>query len=171
MSLNLEAAAHQTEGRARESVRTAQSLARTLLGDVREIAGTLKADAAVDLGAELARLAREVPSPRIHLSLPGELHLDPPALAGTLLRCAQEIVTNAIRHGAARNLWIELAAGPGGLSLSARDDGRGVRDVQAGVGLEGIRRRVEELGGSLAIESGPGAGFALVALLPAARSR
>jgi len=171
MSLNLEAAAHQTEGPARESVRTAQSLARSLLSDVKEIVRTLKAEAEVDLAGELSRLALEVPSPRIHLTMPPELRLPSPALAATLLRCVQEIVTNAIRHASARNLWIELVESPDGVRLCARDDGQGTAAVQPGNGLSGMRRRVEELGGTLDIESGPGAGFALRAVVPPAAGR
>ena len=48
----------------------------------------------------------------------------------TVVHCVQEIVTNAVRHSGARNLWIELRAAEDGLRVVARDDGRGVARVQ-----------------------------------------
>ena len=56
MSLNLEVAAHQTSGAAHDNVRAAQSLARLLLGDVRELAYAMKQGQATDLVEGLARL-------------------------------------------------------------------------------------------------------------------
>jgi signal transduction histidine kinase len=168
-ALNLEAAAHQTEGPATDRVRTAQTLVRAVLSDVRDIARALRIEPDVDLEAELTMLAQEIPSPRIHLALPEGFHIDAPEVAGTLLRCAQEIVTNAIRHGSARNLWIEVAQAPSGLELNARDDGVGVAELQLGNGLRGMRRRLEELGGQLYIEGSPARGFTVRATLPLSR--
>jgi signal transduction histidine kinase len=167
MSLNLEAAAHQSEGPARDTVRTAQSLARTVLADVKQIVRSIKDEEDVDLEAELRRLASDVPAPRVHLVLPEGLGAAVGKVrARTLLRCVQEIVTNAIRHASARNLWIDLALEDGGCRLSARDDGRGAHGLEPGHGLRGMRERIEKLGGTLAVETGSGAGFALRARLP-----
>jgi signal transduction histidine kinase len=166
MSLNLEVAAHQTEGPAHENVRTAQSLARLLLHDVKEIAGALKDEQEIDLARELRRLAAEIPAPHVHLDLSSDLDLGTPRRSLVVLRCVQEIVTNAIRHGEARNLWVALRSEAGVVSLAARDDGRGAHDLRTGYGLSGMRRRLEELGGSLWIETGPASGFALRATLP-----
>ena len=92
--------------------------------------------------------------------------LTEPKRAQVLLRCAQEMITNSVRHAAAKNLWIEVRADAEGLSLSARDDGRGVSEVEAGNGLRGMSERLKQLGGKLEIESRPGAGFALHAWMP-----
>jgi signal transduction histidine kinase len=167
MSLNLEAAAHQSEGPARETVRTAQSLARTVLADVKEIVRSIKDEEDVDLEAELARLAADVPAPRVHIVVPRGMGAVDKASARALLRCVQEIVTNAIRHASARNLWIDLAVEDGTCRLSARDDGQGTDGLAPGHGLRGMRERIEKLGGSLAVETATGAGFAIRAQLPA----
>ena len=82
------------------------------------------------------------------------------------MRCAQEIATNAARHAQAQNLWLELAQRDGHLELTARDDGRGAREVTPGHGIEGMRERLAEVGGSLSIETSEGAGFSLKARLP-----
>jgi signal transduction histidine kinase len=101
------------------------------------------------------------------VSAPESLRLRDPL---TLLRCAQEIATNAARHAAAENLWIELQQREGVLELRARDDGKGAADVQPGNGLRGMRERLERAGGALTIETRPGHGFALCATLPAERA-
>lgn len=166
LSLNLEVAAHKTEGSAHENVRSAQSLARLLLHDVKEIAGALKADEEIDLPAELRRLAAGIPVPRVHLDLAADLRLGTPRRSRAVLRCVQEIVTNAIRHGEARNLWVALRPEGGVVRLDAHDDGSGAVALRDGNGLAGMRRRLEELGGTLLIETGPASGFSVQATLP-----
>ena len=106
------------------------------------------------------------PEPRIHLDLPDALALTDPQRAQVLLRCAQEIITNSVRHAHARNLWIGLAEDEQRLALTARDDGRGADEVEAGNGLQGMSERLRQMGGDLKIETRPGAGFALSAWMP-----
>ena len=166
MSLNLEVAAHQTTGEARDNVRTAQSLARLLLGDIREIATSMKQGRATELVEGLARLAEIVPVPAVHIEVPAGVQVGDPRSSHALLRCAQEFVTNSIKHAGARNIWIALRAGDAALELTARDDGAGARELRPGGGLSGMRERLEELGGSLVIEAASG-GFALRATVPA----
>jgi signal transduction histidine kinase len=166
MSLNLEVAAHQTTGEARDNVRTAQSLARLLLGDIREIAYSMKQGRATDIVEGLARLAEIVPVPAVHIEVLPGMQVGDPRSSHALLRCAQEFVTNSIRHAGARNIWIALRAGDAALELTARDDGAGARELRPGGGLSGMRERLEELGGSLVIEAA-GSGFALRATVPA----
>ena len=89
-----------------------------------------------------------------------------PLRAQVLLRCAQEMITNSVRHARARNLWISLVPDENGVAMIARDDGRGVEAVEAGNGLKGMAERLKQLGGELRIETSPGAGFALRAWVP-----
>lgn len=86
--------------------------------------------------------------------------------AHALVRCVQEIVTNATRHGQAANLWIRIAAQPGGIALDARDDGRGAREVTWGHGLTGMRERFAELSGSIDVTAGSGRGFEIRGFMP-----
>ena len=44
-------------------------------------------------------------------------------------RCAQEIVTNALRHSQARHLWLSVASGPEGVAVRGRDDGIGAAGI------------------------------------------
>jgi signal transduction histidine kinase len=166
LTLNLEVATHLVDGKALEHVQQARSLAKLLLADVREVVSEMRLDDKVDLAAALRTLVSGTPEPRIHLDLPSELALTDPLRAQVLLRCTQEMITNSVRHAQADNLWISLEQSETGLVLTARDDGRGVDEVAAGNGLDGMTERLKQLGGELKIETAPGAGFALRAWMP-----
>src|SRR5438132_4408463 len=76
-----------------------------------------------------ARGVRLQPGLHVHVTAPDGLRMRDPRPALTVLRCAQEIVTNAVLHARAQNLWLELSQHDGVLSLSARDDGRGASEL------------------------------------------
>ncbi len=166
LTLNLEVATHLAQGKALEHVQQAHSLARLLLADVREVVSDMREDDKVDLAAALRTLVAGVPQPRIHLDLPAELAMTDPLRAQVLLRCAQEIITNSVRHAQARNLWLRLLLDENRVAMTARDDGRGADRIEAGNGLNGMAERLRQLGGELKVESSPGAGFSLQAWVP-----
>lgn len=87
-----------------------------------------------------------------------------------LLRVAREAATNAVRHGRARTIAIELAREGGHLRMTAADDGIGfdADTAPAGFGLRSIRERVEALGGQFAIDAARGSGATLTVTVPAA---
>ena len=104
--------------------------------------------------------------PRIHVAVPASLPVTAGDPALTILRCAQEIVTNAARHAEAENLWLEISRNGEGIEIHARDDGRGATAIRSGNGLAGMRERIEQRGGTLSVETAPGRGFAVTAVLP-----
>ena len=159
LRLNLEVADRRSDALA-----AARELGRGLLSELRE-------PDRLDLSRALRTLADELPEPRVHVSAPEALAVRDPKCAAAILRCAQEIATNAARHAGARNLWFELTQHEGVLELRARDDGRGAREVRAGNGLRGMRERVEAAGGTLVVDAGEGTGFAVRARLPLRSTR
>lgn len=168
LSLNLEVAGHLSSGQAKEHVSQAHTLARLLLTDVREAVSQLREGGAIDLAVALRPLAENVPSLAIHMDIEAPLTLDDPERAHVLLRCTQEIITNAVRHAGARNLWIGARRDDGCIRMSARDDGRGADTPVAGNGLRGMRERLSQHGGTLDIHTSPGEGFDLRLVLPIA---
>jgi signal transduction histidine kinase len=167
LTLNLEAALVRTDGAAHGDVEKAQSLARTLLADVRAIVAEKNADDCLDLTRALRTLVADLPRPRVQLEVDDALRVDDPEQGLVILRCVQEVVTNAARHSGAANLWITVRRTAGAFEVHARDDGRGRATIRDGFGLRGMRERIERAGGALTIESGAGRGFALTAFLPA----
>lgn len=167
LSLNLEVASHLAAAPAEEHVRKAQAVAKQLLGDVREVVSELRQDDALDLTQALRSLTEGVPGLTVRLELPPRFSVEDPRRAQVVLRCVQEIVTNAVRHAGARNLTLRFErTADGELKLEARDDGRGAADVRPGNGLTGMRERLAEFGGRLAIDTARERGFALDAWLP-----
>jgi signal transduction histidine kinase len=166
LSLNLEAASHVSNGSALTQVQRAQAVTKLLLSDVRGTVSALRGEDALSLADALATLVDAVTEPQVHLRVSKDLAIYDPLCAQTALRCVQEIVTNAIRHAHADNLWIELTSAGGHLRLVAHDDGRGVEQIAAGHGLRGMRERVELIGGELDIRSAPAQGFRISASIP-----
>jgi signal transduction histidine kinase len=167
LSLNLEAARHMAaDDRTREQVQRAQSVTSLLLRDVRGVVSALRGEDPIGLADALRILVDAVPEPRIHLQVADDLAITDPLRAQTVLRCVQEIITNAVRHAHAANLWIELSRSNSGLTITARDDGRGAKDIRPGHGLVGMRERLEAVGGHLEIQSETARGFAISAWIP-----
>jgi signal transduction histidine kinase len=77
-----------------------------------------------------------------------------------------EALANAAKHAQASRIDISVTTRHGPLTLSIRDDGIGGADPSRGSGLVGLTDRVEALGGSISIESPPGAGTRITAELP-----
>jgi signal transduction histidine kinase len=77
-----------------------------------------------------------------------------------------EALTNATRHAHASCANVAVHQHDALLDLSIRDDGIGGADPTRGSGLVGLRDRVHALGGSIEIDSPPGAGTAIVVELP-----
>src|SRR5215218_9946222 len=85
----------------------------------------------------------------------------PPRVEVALYRVCQEALTNVASHARASRVTIRLVSTPGTVQLLIRDDGQGFdpsRISDDRHGIVGMRERVEMLGGSLKIESGPGEG-------------
>jgi signal transduction histidine kinase len=84
-----------------------------------------------------------------------------------LLRCAQESLANVRKHSGASTVGLVLSELPGAVELEITDDGHGfvVEDAR-GFGLDGMRRRLAELDGSLTVTSSLGEGTRVLAALP-----
>jgi signal transduction histidine kinase len=89
----------------------------------------------------------------------------------TLIRCLQESLTNAIRHGHANEITITLKVDSSHVILLIRDKGIGIRNVSYGFGLNGMKERLESLQGGLSVESKENEGTAVTCFLPVIASR
>lgn len=167
LGLQLEIASHVTApAKAQDHVLKAKGLASALLGKVRDVVSTLREAERSGLEEGLQALAQSIPTPVIHVDIaPGILVR--PNQAHALLRCAQEAVTNAVKHADAKNLWLQVRPDSDGVRLIAHNDGKlGPAVAAPGSGLLGMRERMEELGGRLAVQPGAAFGFTVDAWLP-----
>ncbi|MFI6583418.1 sensor histidine kinase [Embleya sp. NPDC050493] len=84
-----------------------------------------------------------------------------------LLRCTQESLANVRKHASAGTVGVVLARYTHGVELEITDDGRGfVVDEARGFGLDGMRRRLAELGGEFTVTSSVGDGTRILAMIP-----
>jgi signal transduction histidine kinase len=76
-----------------------------------------------------------------------------------LYRIAQEALNNVVKHAGATQVQIRLKYDENNLSMQMSDDGKGFEpeavSKSGGFGLQGIQERVQQLGGTLKIESAP----------------
>lgn len=166
LSVNLQLATRLDGPKARKPVEEAYLLARMLLSDIRTLVTDLKELDAASLREAIETMAASISHPTIHIDFDEGLEQMGALPGHTLFRCAQEAITNAVRHAEANNLWIRISRNAGGYHFTARDDGRGAMDVFFGHGLKGMQERVQELGGVMKCETRLGSGFFLEVHLP-----
>jgi signal transduction histidine kinase len=115
------------------------------------------------LAAALASLVRDIPLPvKLAVSVTGE---SPGAAACAYFVCS-EALANVAKYAAALHVTVSVRSDPGGTTVEVEDDGIGGADPGRGTGLRGLADRVETLGGTLTVDSPPGRGTRLVAVIP-----
>nr|AYQ74319.1 sensor histidine kinase [Cohnella candidum] len=82
------------------------------------------------------------------------------------IRCLQESLTNAKKHGAATRVGVELSFGRSSVKLRIADNGRGTSELVRGFGLQAMHDRMANLNGTLEVESNPDRGTIVVCEVP-----
>ncbi len=161
--------------RAAELLASALTTAKDSLSGIREVVETLRGDESVDKKGAIRLLTAEFAEKTgtaIRLDIvegeaeeedgpaenPSE---DPsgvrnPAADMALYRIVQEALTNAVRHGKATEISVDIRYLPKEIRFRIADNGTGAAEIKEGFGLKGIRERAEAFGGKVTIESGQG---------------
>jgi signal transduction histidine kinase len=139
----------------------------TAFAEVRRIIDGLRPTALDTLGL-IGAIRRHAQT--VSVAVPVQVNADnlpplPPQVETAAYRITTEALANAARHAGARQVRVALVAPNGALRISVTDDGHGVGDAAAGVGLTSMRRRTETLGGRPDIDSAP-SGTTITATLP-----
>jgi signal transduction histidine kinase len=138
---------------------------RQSISDIRAdpLQGQLLEEAIVTLTQDFQRTTGVQPTCEIDLAQPL-----PHSVSTAVYRLVQEGLTNICKHANATAVTIQLQLIEAGLVITLQDNGEGFRaDASvSGFGLQGMRERLQSLGGTLDITSEPGAGCRLTALLP-----
>jgi signal transduction histidine kinase len=92
-----------------------------------------------------------------------------PEIEGTVYRLVQEALSNTAKHADTDRANVRVIERDGEIAIEVRDEGQGFdpTEPRRGFGLLGMRERVELTGGTLEIDSRPGAGARVTATLPA----
>ena len=164
---------------AREHVTAAGAAAREGLDEVRRVVRDLApADLESDeTGEALTAALRRAATAGAHgLDVEVRVHGDPvgvpPALASALVRSARGALANAVEHSGGSRAVVSLTYHPDEVLLDVRDDGHGFDPTRLGArgdrgrGLDGIRQRAGELGGTADVESRSGEGTTVSVRFP-----
>jgi signal transduction histidine kinase len=150
-------------------LREMRSDVQATIVDVRRLVDGLRPVSLDELGlvGSLQRLVDRAPADGLHVRLVAE-DADSPAAAVEVAayRIVQEALTNVLRHAGARECEVSVHGRNGHLVVSVADDGAGSLRPGDGSGLETMRERAEELGGSLELLPRPGGGTVVRAVLP-----
>jgi signal transduction histidine kinase len=145
---------------ASEHIDHAKALARDSLNEARRSVAALRPEVLErrTIREALDALVRSVTKGtgvRVEFVTRGTPRSLPAEYEDNLLRIGQEAITNALRHARPRRLRIALAFTTKSVRLSVRDNGRGFDTARArdGLGLVGIRERVEAIGGRMSLRS------------------
>jgi PAS domain S-box-containing protein len=180
VKINLESVARQVDDDTlKERLSDSIDIANTALNQVRQLSLDLRPAQLDDLGLVAAlrgHLDRQAAVGQLtaHFSAPERRVRLKPEVETACFRVAQEALTNVLRHGRARNVWLDLAINNGFVHLSLRDDGIGFELHGAGdraaagesLGLLSMQERVGLVGGQLSVEASPGLGTLIRASIP-----
>lgn len=185
LNLTLEAAATLVEtdpSRAAGQLARAQELAGRALREMRALIRELRPEAmgqdlaaALRAHAQLVRRVHDLPV-EVRWEWPGSQPL-PRQVETSLLRIAQEALSNVVRHARASRARVRVRPHRQGLLLEVRDDGVGLPPAPdgdagagSGYGLRFMRERAEEIGGRLEIVAPRGGGTRVRVYVPLAPS-
>ncbi|WP_439948900.1 two-component system sensor histidine kinase LnrJ [Bacillus subtilis] len=148
--------------KADETVGVCETLAREALDDVRLSVRTLQTENDPSLIESLKQLTEDFcknAGVTTEFAVSGDPAIIPLSLHPTLIRTAQEALTNAKRHGGATACSIQLACTTDSISLVIKDDGKGNPEAALGFGLLNMKKRAAEHGGTIRFESEQDQGF------------
>ena len=152
-----------------EMLDTLQTSAQDALEDLRDLARGIYPPLLADKGlaAALEAQARKA-------TVPTSVKADgidrySPEIEAAIYFCALEALNNQVKYAEASQASISLARTGDAISFEVTDDGRGfdVARASAGTGLQGMRDRLDAIGGTLDVRSAPGHGTTVAGRVPA----
>ncbi|KGG80368.1 hypothetical protein Y919_06535 [Caloranaerobacter azorensis H53214] len=154
--------------KAKQLIEEAKKQAREGLLSIRKVVETLRINDNLSQGIDFIKQMADEFSKKtgtdIKLKIKGNQIKIPSNINTVLYRIIQESLTNAVRHGKATKINIEIVFKENSVNFCIRDNGIGVDNIKEGYGLKGIRERVEHFNGKVKFESR--GGFEVKGYLP-----
>ncbi|USK32893.1 sensor histidine kinase [Bacillus sp. F19] len=156
--------------RAKEKLITLSNVTRKGLDEVRRSIHQISPyDEGHSLHHELSQRAREFAvhtQTNVQFQLNGEETAVSKPIRLVLVRCLQEALTNAKRHGNAETIEVTLSFTADGIELLVKDDGIGADQISPGFGLNSMKERLLAIQGTMAISSSKGKGTTVTWTVP-----
>jgi len=154
-----------TDESTRQELRDLTRVARKSLNDVREAASGYRRPS---LSMEIGNARSALRAAGIGLRVEDTLGRVAAEQDSVLAWCVREGTTNVLKHSGAEKCVLRLSRADGEATLEVTDDGRGAATLDGGgIGLVGLRERVELAGGKFDVKSDPKGGLRLRVILPA----
>jgi two-component system, NarL family, sensor histidine kinase NreB len=149
----------------REAIRQTKSLARGLSPV------NLEANGLMSALQELTTTVRDIFRVNVSFNPRTPVLVNDNVAATHLFRIAQEAISNALKHGSARNVKVELETNNDEISLSVSDDGRGFSPgtSSSGMGLRIMKYRAGMIAGKVQVQSTAGRGTKVICTAPLSR--
>jgi len=175
METDLDGTPQQVRSRlqyARQMLRQSRALARTAIRELRSEAIPTQVDGLVEGLHHVAEAWNRSGALRVQVKVMGELRPLSPRVEHHLLRIGTEAMINAVKHGRAPAVEVEVDFGPSEVLLRVKDNGAGfdptgqLDKANGCFGLLGMRERAREVGGHIRIHSQPGHGTEIYVAAP-----
>ncbi|MDF2647124.1 MAG: sensor histidine kinase [Paenibacillus sp.] len=158
--------------KAKEKLDVLRSVTRNGLEEVRRSIHQMVPEGDMLLSQQLTRLANEFAlhtGTQIRFTTEGEEFHIPKQTKLSLIRCLQESLTNAKRHGRASTVEVTLTYSDDLVDIRIEDDGIGTEQLKVGFGINAMQERIFALQGTLQVSSTLGQGTVVHCSIPAKR--
>lgn len=173
MKMGLETLLMNSQPDSKAGLQKIVELNRKLVSDLRGLSRTLNVDTSLSKGLDEAlrqqvvlinQLGTTVAKIDVHTSIP---EISPDKLT-IIYRICQEALQNTLKHGNAKQIWINVNISKNNLILSIEDDGEGflLDTVYRGTGISNMTSRAKLLGGRISIDSKPKKGTSVHIVVP-----
>ncbi|WP_335429005.1 sensor histidine kinase [Bacillus sp. JJ1609] len=156
--------------KSRQTMLLCEELARNALQEIRLSVRTLKdhdqPQSFVTVVRKLLEDYQVMTGLTSSFSVKGDVAQVPISIQLDLTRVIQEAITNAVRHGQARECSVQMDVSESTVRILIQDNGSGATKVNPGFGLKNMRERVLEHGGTIVFESTSSEGFVVKASFP-----
>jgi signal transduction histidine kinase len=175
METDLNGTPHPARARlrfARQMLRQSRALARNAIRELRTEMVPGRFEGLLDGLSRIANAWNHSGALVVRMRISGTVRPLPVRVEQHLLGIGTEAMTNAVKHGRAESIDVEVRFEPAGVTLRIKDDGVGFDPTQhleqssGCFGLLGMRERAREIRGELQIDSGPGKGSEIAVSVP-----
>ncbi|MFC7440273.1 sensor histidine kinase [Laceyella putida] len=155
--------------KAKEKLDVLREVMRKGLEEVRQNIHQIADEKTSSLSIQMTLLANEFSlhtGAQTRIEIKGKEYEVSKPIRWTLIRCLQESLTNAKRHGQAMMIQVKLQFLPQRILLTVSDDGVGAEVIKYGFGLTTMKERLRSLNGELQVQAEPGKGMTIICSLP-----
>ncbi len=161
---------------ARRKIRVAREQLKQGLGNIRQVARALKSEDGSEergLAEKIAKVAKDA-SKQTGVQFALDFKVTAPLISlqeYVIINSIKESITNALKHGRADRMDIQITEREDMIVMTVKDNGSGSDSIVYGFGLTSMEERIQAIGGRMSARSAPMEGFVLHIQMPIARGR